>query len=117
VAEPFGLVPLEAMACGRAVVGVREGGVAETILLEQTGLLVDRDPRQFAAAVDRLLDDPTANAAYGRNGREHVVDCWSWGQSVVQLEQHLSAVANGAGPGRSDVAGPWSRRTRREETT
>jgi glycosyltransferase involved in cell wall biosynthesis len=88
--EPFGLVPLEAMACGTAVVGVREGGVQETIVHEHTGLLVERDPERFGAAIRQLLDNPALTAGYGRNGRRYVLDSWSWEQSVKQVQQNLS---------------------------
>jgi glycosyltransferase involved in cell wall biosynthesis len=93
VLEPFGLVPLEAMACGTPVVGVREGGVAESVIHGHTGLLVERDPAQFAAAVQHLLSNPALASEYGRNGREHVLRNWTWDQSVVTLEHHLDACA------------------------
>jgi glycosyltransferase involved in cell wall biosynthesis len=91
--EPFGLVPLEAMACGTPVVGVQEGGVQESILHKHTGLLVDRDPVQFAAAVQNLLSNPALASEYGRNGREHVLRHWTWDQSVAALEDFLLACA------------------------
>ncbi len=94
VLEPFGLVPLEAMACGTPVVGVREGGVKESVVHEHTGLLVERDPAQFAAAVQYLLSTPTLASEYGRNGREHILHHWTWGQSVTTLEGHLTACAS-----------------------
>lgn len=94
VLEPFGLVPLEAMACGTPVVGVREGGVQESIVHEVTGLLVERDPGRFAAAVQSLLAQPTLAADYGRNAREHVLTQWSWERSVAQVEEQLQAIAN-----------------------
>ena len=92
--EPFGLVPLEAMACGTAVVGVREGGVAESVVHEQTGLLVRRDLRAFADATRYLLSASEVRAEYGWNGREHVVAHWSWDRSVADLERHLAYVAD-----------------------
>jgi glycosyltransferase involved in cell wall biosynthesis len=96
VLEPFGLVPVEAMACGTAVVGVREGGVPESVVHEQTGLLVERNPAQFAAAVQHLLDNPTLALQYGHNGREHILRNWTWDSSVAQLESHFRAcVAQG----------------------
>ncbi|MHB1415266.1 MAG: glycosyltransferase family 4 protein [Chloroflexota bacterium] len=100
VMEPFGLVPLEAMACGTPVVGVREGGVQETVVHEHTGLLVDRDPSEFAAAVQYLLDRPGLAAEYGDNGRQTVLERWTWEQSVAALEQHLRACA---GEGKNDA--------------
>ena len=92
VMEPFGLAPLEAMSCGTPVVGVREGGVQESIAHERTGLLVERDPAQFAAAVQHLLSSPTLIVEYGYNSREHVLRRWTWDQAVAQLEEHLNDV-------------------------
>jgi len=89
VLEPFGLVPLEAMSCGTPVVGVREGGVQESIIHEYTGLLVERDPEQFAAAVRCLLSDSALSSKYGRNGRDLVLSKWTWDHSVASLEHHL----------------------------
>ncbi len=94
VLEPFGLVPLEAMSCGAPIVGVREGGVQESIVHGQTGFLVERNPTLFGEAVDLLLADPTLAAEYGRNGREHVLENWTWDRSVVQLESYLAASRN-----------------------
>lgn len=87
--EPFGLVPLEAMACGIPVVGVREGGVMETVLHEHTGLLIDRNAKQFGAAVQHLIMNPDLIKKYGRNGRNHVLDNWSWGKAILTLTNYL----------------------------
>lgn len=92
VLEPFGLVPLEAMACGTPVIGVREGGVQESIVHEQTGLLVDREPAAFAAAITRLLANPALATQYGRSGCAHVARSWTWDQVMGDLEAHLLAV-------------------------
>jgi glycosyltransferase involved in cell wall biosynthesis len=91
--EPFGLVPLEAMACGTAVVGIKEGGVLESVLDGQTGALAPREPEAFAAAVRDLLARPSLAAEYGRRGREHVLAHWTWEQSVTLLERCLLEAA------------------------
>jgi glycosyltransferase involved in cell wall biosynthesis len=87
--EPFGLVPLEAMACGKPVVGVDEGGLKETIVNKYTGLLVERDPGKFGEAIQLLLEDQTLTAQYGKNGRKYTLENWSWEKSVNKLEQYL----------------------------
>ena len=84
--EPFGLVPLEAMACGTPVIGVREGGVRETVSDGQSGLLIDRDPRAFAAALGRILDDQAFAGRLGIQARAYVEQQWTWERSVDQLE-------------------------------
>jgi glycosyltransferase involved in cell wall biosynthesis len=93
VKEPFGLVPLEAMACGTPVVGVREGGVSESVRHGETGLLTERDPRQFAEAIISLLNDPERRTQCGCQGRIFVEKQWQWEQSVRDLERHLTEVA------------------------
>ena len=93
VREPLGLVPLEAMACGTPVVGVREGGVPETVRHGETGLLVERGPAALAQALRSLLDDQALARRFGEQGRRHVCEMWEWSQAVDALEQHLYAVA------------------------
>jgi len=94
VMEPFGFVPLESMACGTPVVGVREGGVRESVVDDVTGILVDRDPAELASAVRELLADGERLDRYGRQGRQHVLKNWTWEASVAQLERHLEDVAS-----------------------
>lgn len=93
VREPFGLVPLEAMACETPVVGVQEGGLQESIVHEHSGFLVKRDPEQFASAVLCLLDSPALASDFGRNGRIHVKRHWTWDKATTRLEEHLKASA------------------------
>ncbi len=85
--EPFGLVALEAMACGTPVVGVSEGGLRETIHDNVTGLLTGRDPAAFGNALARVLGDPPFAGLLGRNGRAAACEKWTWRRSGEALEQ------------------------------
>lgn len=97
VNEPFGLVPLEAMAFGTPIVGVNEGGVAETILDGITGRLIPRDASTFGKAVQLLLENDDLRDQYGRQAREYVLSTWGWDKSVARIAKHLEQAAN-AGP-------------------
>jgi glycosyltransferase involved in cell wall biosynthesis len=68
--EPFGLVPLEAMALARALLASSCGGPAESVVPGETGVLVDPlDPPAMAAALVSLWRDPARCEAMGRAGR------------------------------------------------
>jgi len=91
--EPFGLVPLESMACGTPVVGVREGGVVETILDGETGFLVERDVQAFAQALQTICSNPDLATQYGMRGRSYVEEHWAWDHRLGTLESYLSEIA------------------------
>jgi D-inositol-3-phosphate glycosyltransferase len=77
--EPFGMVALEAMACARPVVATRVGGLADTVLHGQTGLLVPRrDPTALAGALRTVLDDREQARRFGLAGRRRACSTYSW---------------------------------------
>jgi starch synthase len=93
VYEPFGIINLEAMACGTPVVASAVGGIKEVVIAEETGLLVPfeprgggdfepRDPERFsldlAAAINRLLDESERRRQMGRQARERVERSFAW---------------------------------------
>jgi glycosyltransferase involved in cell wall biosynthesis len=93
IGEPFGLVPLESMACATPVVAVREGGIPETVLDGRVGLLADRREGEFAEAIRSLLSDVSRTEEYGENARAHVLREWTWDRAAAALETHLASVA------------------------
>ncbi|HEX4062025.1 MAG TPA: glycogen synthase [Streptosporangiaceae bacterium] len=85
VYEPLGIVNLEAMACGAAVVASRVGGIPEVVADGETGLLVPSDdPPALAAALNELLADPTRAAQMGEAGRKRAVAEFGWPQIAAQ---------------------------------
>lgn len=91
VYEPLGIVNLEAMACGTAVVGSDVGGIPEVVADGHTGTLVHYDPADthafeadLAAAVNALIADPERARKYGLAGRSRCVEEFSWGQIAEQ---------------------------------
>jgi phosphatidylinositol alpha-1,6-mannosyltransferase len=77
--EGFGIVLLEAQACGKPVIAGSSGGTSEAIAPSQTGGLVACDtPEPLAQAVVDLLDAPERRARMGANGREWAVGHFDW---------------------------------------
>jgi glycosyltransferase involved in cell wall biosynthesis len=71
--EPFGMVGIEAMSRGRAVVAFATGGIPDWLEDGVTGVLArPGDPDSLAAGMQRLLDDPGLSQTMGRAGRESV---------------------------------------------
>jgi alpha-maltose-1-phosphate synthase len=99
VYEPLGIVNLEAMACGTAVVASAVGGIPEVVEHGVTGLLVpydEQDPEGFqrglAQGVNELLADPERVAAMGQAGRKRAITEFSWSavaDRTVQVYQQL----------------------------
>ncbi|MET8254240.1 glycosyltransferase [Micromonospora sp. NPDC005197] len=92
--EPFGLTPLEAMACGVPVVGTAVGGIRDTVVDGTTGDLVPaRDPNALAAAIQRLLDDRIRRFRYATAARERARSRYSWQVTAERLAEVYGEVA------------------------
>ena len=92
--EELGLAPVEAMACGTPVVAWRSGGLAESVVHDESGLLVD-DGATFRRSVRSVLDDAGLRARLAANGRARALDR-TWESAALALERLCLAVAGWA---------------------
>ncbi|HZO63159.1 MAG TPA: glycosyltransferase, partial [Gaiellaceae bacterium] len=106
--EPLGIVNLEAMACGTAVVATATGGIPEVVEDGVTGLLVPFDPaddasraprdparfaRDIAERVNRLLGDPDEARRMGEAGRSRAVAEFGWAAVAERVAALYRAVS------------------------
>ncbi|MGW5433059.1 glycosyltransferase [Streptomyces sp. NPDC004059] len=93
--EPFGIVPLEAMACATPVVATAVGGHLDTVVDGTTGVLVPADDDYDLGAVVRgLLADPDRLARYGAAGRQRVLSHYTWDRVADGVAGVYGAVAS-----------------------
>jgi glycosyltransferase involved in cell wall biosynthesis len=92
--EPFGIVPLEAMACGVPVVASAVGGMLDTVVNDVTGKLVPpRDPRALAAAIGPILWQSRFRQSLGHAGRRRVCERYTWGRVADDLASVYRRIA------------------------
>ncbi|OFK27551.1 glycosyl transferase family 1 [Corynebacterium sp. HMSC062E11] len=97
--EPLGIVNLEAMACGTAVVASNVGGIPEVVVDGETGVLVNYDAdddatfeADIAAAVNRVAADKELAQRFGAAGRQRAIEDFSWAtiaQQTVDIYRSL----------------------------
>ncbi len=86
--EPFGLVPIESMACGTPVIASNVGGMQWTIKDGKTGYLVKpRDPLAFAEKMKYIFDHPTVGKQMRENGIERVRRYFDWDTIGHQMSE------------------------------
>ncbi|WP_443050598.1 glycosyltransferase [Streptomyces sp. NBC_00286] len=95
--EPFGIVPLEAMACAKPVVASAVGGQLDTVADPGTGRLVPpHDPEALARATGQLLADPAMREACGAAGRRRVLSRYGWSRVAAATEAAYCSVLDAA---------------------
>lgn len=100
--EPFGIVPVEAMSCGRPIVGTAVGGLLDTVVPGVTGDLVrPRNPVELARVLAALMRDPERRRRYGEAGRRRAVERYDWRHVVAATEDLYERVTRPARSTRS----------------
>ncbi|HEY8544595.1 MAG TPA: glycosyltransferase [Acidimicrobiales bacterium] len=94
--ESFGLVALEAAACGTPVVAAAVGGLRTLVEHGRTGYLVDRpDPSEYAAHIRRILDDPDLDRRLSANAARRARD-YTWSTAAARLRRLYADITAGS---------------------
>lgn len=97
--EPFGIVPLEAMACGVPVVAAAVGGMLDTVVHDVTGRLVPpRKPAELADTINQLLRDSFLRQSLGAAGRDRARARYSWDRVATDTQRIYDRLAPAAYP-------------------
>lgn len=92
-AESFGMVLIEAMACGTPVIGSKIGGIPFVIDQNKNGLLVKPgDKKSLAKAIDIILSNKKKASAFTQNGLEKVVKHYDWRSRIEETESIIERV-------------------------
>lgn len=89
--EGFGIVFLEAAACGVPTIVGHSGGSSEAVIDGETGIVVDRNQQGVIAALDRYLSDENVRSQHGRNGRQWVTTLATYALRATELQAGLDA--------------------------
>ncbi|MFA5039260.1 MAG: glycosyltransferase [Candidatus Omnitrophota bacterium] len=88
--EPFGITPLEAMACAKPVIGSRVGGIPFSVAEGKTGLLIPpKTPPALAEALGYFYRNPDTIASFGKKGLARVRKYFTWKKVCGSLESWL----------------------------
>jgi hypothetical protein len=108
--EPFGLTPLEAMACACPVIGSDVGGISFTIVDGETGFLVPaKDPMALAARLAAILGNSALRERLGRAGRARVEREFTWSTVARRTAALYEELLDEAGGPKRELAVPRSR--------
>jgi glycogen synthase len=106
--EPFGIINLEAMACGRAVIASAVGGIPEVVIHGETGYLIpveqmtaspfepvnpEKFSRDLAQGINEIMADPAKQKAFGNAGRQRAIDTFSWASIANQTKALYETLA------------------------
>lgn len=83
--EPFGLIPIESMACGVPVVALNEGGLRESVVNGETGYLVGANERKIKNKIGLLLENEILRKKISKNSRNWILEKFTWEKSAERF--------------------------------
>jgi D-inositol-3-phosphate glycosyltransferase len=102
--EPFGITPLEAMACGTPVIGSNVGGIKYSVVDQRTGFLVPpHEPDTLAARINQLLQDTVLYNSMCKNAIKHVRSSFTWNKVAALVHLVYSKVLTDQKPAKVPV--------------
>ena len=87
--EPFGIAAVESMACGTPILGINSGGIAETVVNGETGVLIAADKDMIADKIHFLLQNKKILTEYSQNAVKHVKNSFDWNIEARKLSIFL----------------------------
>ncbi|WP_199333514.1 glycosyltransferase [Oculatella sp. FACHB-28] len=102
--EPFGITPIEAMACGTPVIGSNVGGIKFTVKDGETGYLVPpKDPEAIATHLARLLENSQLRSLFGRQATRRAQEHFTWQKVTSAVAALYEEVLVGRGSTTTEV--------------
>jgi D-inositol-3-phosphate glycosyltransferase len=102
--EPFGITPIEAMACGTPVIGSNVGGIKFTVKDGETGYLVPpKDPEAIATHLARLLENSQLRSLFGRQATRRAQEHFTWQKVTSAVAALYEEVLIGRGSTNTEV--------------
>lgn len=104
--EPFGITPVEAMACGTPVIGSSVGGIKYTVVDGETGYLVPpNSPLALGDRLAQMFNDPKKLEEMGRQARRRALEMFTWEKVSQQIAQiYKEVIAEARQPAASKLA-------------
>jgi phosphatidylinositol alpha-1,6-mannosyltransferase len=91
--EGFGMVLVEAQSCGKAVIAGDSGGTKETMIENETGIIIDATiESNISNALLTLFNDTNKLEKMGENARQHVLDNLDWSALVDRAESLFNSI-------------------------
>jgi D-inositol-3-phosphate glycosyltransferase len=91
--EPFGITPLEAMACGTPVIGANVGGIKYSVIDGKTGMLVPpNSPRLLSDRIKLLLGNGRLIRNMGDRAKQHVTEHFTWAKVAIKMRQFYNCI-------------------------